>query len=456
MMLTTASLPQYDQDVASVPPLALARPGLVALLVNFQNKLSGHSRAVTVAGATGRVEVTAAESWSGGALADAVAATAQYDGSATFTFTQSNKHAVATTVDLGGPGTFIGAAQNAATAANVTATLPAGWAPGDLAVVGFTGNESLTWQPADPAGWTLIADAWTTGSLAAAQRVYARVLQAGDVSVTYGLTSSGNLSVVLGVWRIDPPPAEFTATPDPETASVRLDLAALPTPVYVTRSAGGAAPVPVRDAGPLAAGAVEVSDREAPFGVPLVYTATYGPSGEVVTASARLDVDRPRLEHPGLASLGMWVDIVDDTPPEWVGASVVHEVIGRTFPLATGQPMRARAGVLALAVAGPTEVDRVRTVFSAGLPVLLRVTRRDRFRDGWLTALRVRDAHRSGLSASRVLEVEYAETARPLGPSRSTPGWTVAAVAAAYGTVAEVREAYSTVAGLAAGPVPVP
>jgi hypothetical protein len=274
--------------------------------------------------------------------------------------------------------------------------------------------------------------------------------------VTYGLASSGNLAAVLGVWRVDPPPAALTATPDPDTASVRLDFPGMAAPIVITRSAAGGEAVPVRDADPAAAGVESLSDREAPFGLPLVYTATYGPNGDVATASALLESTRPRLEHPGIASLGLWVDIVDDTPPEWAGASIVHEVIGRTYPLTTAQPMRARSGTLTLSVDGPAGVDQVLEVLSTGLPVLLRVTRRDRFRDGWITATAVRDAHTSGLQAGRALEIDYLETARPIGPSRGTPGWSVAAVAATYGTVAEVRETYDYVATLAAGPVEAP
>lgn len=251
-----------------------------------------------------------------------------------------------------------------------------------------------------------------------------------------------------------------TATPHPDRALVTVALApdagahaAIAYPVVVTRSAAGGPPVPVRNGDPMPDGADQLDDLEAPFGVPLLYRATDN-AGQVFTAAAQLDSDRPRLDHPGLQSLGVWARIVDDQPPAWESGTAVHQIIGRRDPITVAQPLRTRAGTLTLAVADLPELDQLLALLASGLPVLLRTPCSDLFRDGWLAVTQVADAHTSARAPQRAVELQYVEVARPQGPSQGTPGWVYRDAATLFGTYAELDAAFGTYAELAAGPIP--
>jgi hypothetical protein len=244
----------------------------------------------------------------------------------------------------------------------------------------------------------------------------------------------------------------FTAIPDDSARLIRLDVAGLTTPVVVTADAGGS-PYPVRDAQPVAPGVTSVDDREAPFGVVILYTATDG-AGGLHYASATLNVDTPRLDSPGLASLGVDIAIVSDTPPEWAGGSVVHPIVGRRDPVVTAQPMRLRSGELQVSVAGLGDVAAVLSVCADGMPVLLRTPCGSLFRDGWLAVTGATESAPNPRHPSRTLTLSYVECGRPSGGSAGRLPWTYGDVVTEHGTYAEVRAAYVRYADLAAGPPP--
>lgn len=244
----------------------------------------------------------------------------------------------------------------------------------------------------------------------------------------------------------------FTAIPDAAAAVVRLDVSGLPAPVVVTADAGGR-DYPVRDANPTAPGVTAVNDREAPFGVPILYTATDS-GGVIHYATATLDGTAPRLDHAGIASLGVSVRIVSDSPPEWAGASAVHDVIGRRDPIVTAQPMRLRSGTLTLAADSITDVAALVALLADGSPVLLRTPCASLFRDGWLSVSAVREDAPNPRHPFRTVALAYRECGRPSGGSAGSLPWTYGDVLTEHGTYAEVRDAYARYADLAAGPTP--
>lgn len=230
--LLTSTAKSMDVSAISSPGLVLSvAPSACVQVVNFQNKLSNASRVVTVTNATEVAEVPAADSWGGGSMAWTDEPEGAYDGSATFTFSASNKNAIVTSVDLGGEAVFVGASANGGSTPSLVMPLPSGWEPGDLAVVAYGGNQSIQWGAA-PGGWTVIAEDENTGSLANRQRVMARYLQSGDTGVAQSLASSGNMTGLIGVWRVtepDPPappvdPTDPTVPPEPPVPLAGMDL----------------------------------------------------------------------------------------------------------------------------------------------------------------------------------------------------------------------------------------
>ena len=243
----------------------------------------------------------------------------------------------------------------------------------------------------------------------------------------------------------------LTATPQPALGYVTVDVSGLTGTIVVSRQTPGGPATPVRNMDPVPAGTTAVNDRECPFGVPVTYTATYATSS-TATASTQLDSTAARLEHPGLSTLGKWVQVISDTPPEWESPSVVHKIIGRADPIITAQTLTARSGTLRLWCDTQAEVNEVIQLFQSGLPVLLRTPQPTLLRDGWLAASRISDAHTAADRQQRALEVQYQIAARPTGAAQGTQGWSWSALTAANGTWGSLKTAYSTWSLAAAGP----
>lgn len=245
----------------------------------------------------------------------------------------------------------------------------------------------------------------------------------------------------------------LTVTPQPTLGYVTVDVTGLTGTIVVTRQTPGGAAVPVRNMDPVGAGVTSVNDRECPFGVPVTYTATYATSS-TTTVATQLDSTAARLEHPGQAALGKWVQVLDDTPPSWESPSAVHDVINRADPIVTAQTMRSRSGTLRLWCDNQAEVNEILQVFQSGLPVLLRTPQPALLRDGWLAPLRVTDAHTTATREGRPVEVEYRMATRPVGASIGTAGWRWTDAVTSYGTWAVHRSSFATWALAAAGPTP--
>lgn len=243
----------------------------------------------------------------------------------------------------------------------------------------------------------------------------------------------------------------LTVTPNPSGGYVTVDVSGLTGTITVNRQTPGGPSIPVRNMDPVGVGVTSVNDRECPFNTPVVYTASYGTSS-TATASATLTATQARLEHPGFSALGVWCRVVDDTPPEWESPSVVHAIIGRTEPVVTAQTMRARSGVLRLAVDGTGGLNQLLGLWQSGLPVLLRVPNPSLLRDGWLAAARVTDAHTRATSTERMIDVEYQVAARPVGNATDSPAYTWQAAVSGLPSWSSAKATYTTWTLLVAGP----
>lgn len=244
----------------------------------------------------------------------------------------------------------------------------------------------------------------------------------------------------------------LTVTPNPSAGTVLVDVTGLAEPVVVTRQTPGGAAVPVRNGDPFPTGVTTATDRECPFQTPVTYTATYGTSS-TTTASTQLNSTAARLEHPGQAALGVWVRVIDDTPPVWESPSVVHPIIGRTDPLVTAQTLRARSGTLRLWCDTVAHANEILQVFQSGYPALLRTPQPQLLRDGWLAPIRITDTHAANDRAARILEVEYQVVGRPPGAAVGQAVWRWQDTVTEYGTWAILRASQPTWALAVAGPV---
>jgi hypothetical protein len=244
----------------------------------------------------------------------------------------------------------------------------------------------------------------------------------------------------------------LTVTPQPALGYVTVDITGLTGPVTVTRQTPGGNAIPVRNLEPAGSGVTAVNDRECPFGVPVTYSASH--AGGVATAATQLDSTQARLEHPGLSTLGRWVQVISDAPPEWVSPSVVHPIVGRADPIVTAQTLTARTGTLTVWCDTQTEVNELILLVQSGLPVLLRSPQPTLVRDGWLAVSGVRDAHTAQDRQQRRVELTYQQVGRPQGPSQGTVNYSWQGAVAGYGSWATVKAAFPTWSAFAAGPVP--
>lgn len=90
--------------------------------------------------------------------------------------------------------TWVGASGNYSTTGAFTVPLPAGWQPGDLAVLVAGGDSGTDPAFAVPAGWTLRGKTAATNMYS---HVWTRVLQAGDTATNINIQGTA----AMGVWR---------------------------------------------------------------------------------------------------------------------------------------------------------------------------------------------------------------------------------------------------------------
>lgn len=255
-------------------------------------------------------------------------------------------------------------------------------------------------------------------------------------------------------------PLTVTATPDPTTASVVVEVTgAVPAagPVSITRTdRNGTAPVRQREDSLPVAGALTIEDYEAALAGGITYTVRDSSgAAATVTLPAGLAVTVPWLSHPGLPALNRPVTIRDDDPT-YSGRSVQHDVYGARLPLFTTQPLTGRdSSTLTLLADSWDDARGIRDVYASGVPVLLRqpcLDDGDHYHVPSSVALAPVTAGRWAGRWSAT--VTYVETDRPLGALAGTARWTYADSLARSGTYPASRAEFPTYADLLAGPTP--
>lgn len=138
----------------------------------------------------------------------------------------------------------------------------------------------------------------------------------------------------------------MTAPLDTTTPRIALTIGGMVgTSVTIVRTDPAGNTAPVRSANPamLSGGAWVGWDYEAPFQVPVTYTATSDSGDKVTTPPQTLAVATPWLIHPGIPDLSRPVtiaDLGDETGPSSSGA---HYVLGRPNPIVIGGGARRGA-----------------------------------------------------------------------------------------------------------------
>lgn len=186
----------------------------------------------------------------------------------------------------------------------------------------------------------------------------------------------------------------ITVTPDTTAMPPRFEVTvATPdgsavTSISVTRTANGTTS-PIRFAATAGPSPRLVNDYEAPWGVPVVYTATvtHGSTTETYTATAAtLAPAFPWAIHPTTPSLSVCLDTGDPTVMGVIATGTVgraattvkHRIIGAKYQLVTKTgPRAASTGQLSLATVTPLEQDAIWAAVDDQTPLLIQ------FPAGW-------------------------------------------------------------------------
>lgn len=237
----------------------------------------------------------------------------------------------------------------------------------------------------------------------------------------------------------------ITATPDPATGSVLLDIAKTATVARVLRrDVNGTVEVrPMVDQLPsTGAGRLLLTDYEAAAGLN-IYTVDDGGAG--ATATATLTIDEPWLMVPIMPHYARQVETVTDYAAQRETQGTVHQVPGRTDPLVTITPLTLRTGTIEFYARTVAQAQTMEAVFGRGEVVMLkqRVPGLDMYFIASRTAVEPHSAQGEDRTRWRV-QATYTEVLRPVGPQSGALGWTYAALAGAYTSYAAAHAAYAT------------
>lgn len=184
---------------------------------------------------------------------------------------------------------------------------------GSASTVAFTGTLALS------GGGTFAASGAETGP--------------EDHVGTLALSGGGTLKLTGSALQGPPGAGSLTVVPQPDNWPPRILLeltGALGTQVTITRVDAAGNRSPVREANPavLDAGAVIVSDYEAPYNQTVHYVATT--SGPTITSDpVTLTADRPWLVHPGIPDLSQPLTIASLGQRTYPTNQGVHRPLGR-------------------------------------------------------------------------------------------------------------------------------
>lgn len=172
--------------------------------------------------------------------------------------------------------------------------------------------------------------------------------------------------------------ATITATAEPGAVPprVRLDVTTNQTSITLYRVAQDGTRTPVRsyDGGPfpVSAGALVAYDPEAPFGLPVSYTA----DGAGVTNSGLVTVNAADvwLTHPGVPSRSQTIELRAISARQYEANQSVRYPLGRVFPIVASDGKR-KAAVYELTLLTEVQADvaPLEALFADLSPLLLNV-----------------------------------------------------------------------------------
>jgi hypothetical protein len=164
-------------------------------------------------------------------------------------------------------------------------------------------------------------------------------------------------------------------------------------------------------------GHLQVTDPEAPFGVPITYTVET--LGAHVAASVPITMPNPTGPDPvllrsvvGPDTLWQWTRLVDQTGIEYRTRATTYPVIGRADPIAVGSARQLQSSVLLFYMPDIPAADRLLELFTDGTPILIRTPCHSKVRDMVFVALDVKESRFGG---GRLIEADVQQVAWPHG-----------------------------------------
>lgn len=243
----------------------------------------------------------------------------------------------------------------------------------------------------------------------------------------------------------------ITATAQPLTASVLLEVTATGTVAEVIRTDGnGMAPVRTLAGDLPDTGTIILSDYEAALVGLITYTVTDGTDTE--TASVTLAADLPWLFVPVVPNYSAQVEMVTGYTAERGSLSTIHDVVGRPDPVVTVGRLGYRRGTLEVWCATYEAAADVVGVYERGQVVMLRQATfagLDMYHTP--TSLAVEPyPDETGTRRWRV-SVQYVEVTRPTAALAGSLGWSFADVAAGWATFSTLAAAFEDFDALTVG-----
>jgi hypothetical protein len=231
----------------------------------------------------------------------------------------------------------------------------------------------------------------------------------------------------------------LTATPDPSSGTVALQLTSPADVLTLTRSdVNGTRPVRVPAGTIPGSGTLTITDYEPALTGQIQYRATTATDPEA-SAWVTLGGGLPRFVMPSIPLYSVEVDTVYAYSAPRATRGTVHEVVGRADPIIVAGRMGTRRGTLGIVCDDHGDVLRLTSMMERGQTVLYRQSDNPGM-DMYFYPLGVAPAPSSG---KWELSVDYVELAYPSGPVQSDPSWTFGKLARTATTFAKVSTDYA-------------
>lgn len=240
--------------------------------------------------------------------------------------------------------------------------------------------------------------------------------------------------------------SSMTATPDPATGSVLLEIVQTAPVLRVLRTNENGIFEVRALAGQFpstGAGRLILTDYEAGHGLN-TYTLVDG--GKGAAAAARLDLDLPWLMVPVMPHYARQVETITGYGAGRESLGQVQTVPDSAAPLVALAPLALRTGSMDLWAPSLAVARSLESVFDRGEIAMLkqRVAGMDMYFTTTRTNISPHDVEGDGTAGAWNLAVDYVEVGRPAGPLAGALGWTFDALAAAFPTFDAVTAAYAS------------